>query len=257
MPENGPDSAPEYAIEALDTALKARTAGTTAGPAAGGANTRGLGAADTAIVKIPSLTFKFRAPNFLSNRSRWVLFLSLDLIAVAALLIAWDMVKTTADSDGAEWFLPPVLTIIVAGLTLAMAFATVMGYGNVDLSSTVGEGESPAAGGFEVTATVPTDKRQDAPRNTHLEATFSEEVDPATLTAETFKVRTAAGVAVTGAVSTDDDKVTGRFVPAAELSAGTAYEAEITTGVKSAAGMALAAAKTWTFTTQAGRGGGT
>lgn len=246
------DSAPEFAIEALDTALKARTAGAEAVRA----DPRGLGSADAGAVKIPSLTFKFSAPNFLSARSRWVLFLSLDLIAVVALLLAWDMVKSSSTSEGFEWVGPPMLTVVVAGFTLAFAFATVLGFGKVELSSSIGEGQAAPVGGFEVTDPVPPDKGEDVAVDTQLEVTFSEAIDASTLTPDSFKLKnTADGAAVAGTISTDDDKLTGRFAPGNPLAAGTKFEAEITTGLKSANGTALAAAKTWTFTTAAAGGG--
>jgi hypothetical protein len=80
----------------------------------------------------------------------------------------------------------------------------------------------------------------------NLSATFSEALDPATVTASSFTLVSGSG-AVTGAVGYSGTVAT--FDPAAELAYGTLYTAQITTGVKDAAGNSLATAKVWAFTT--------
>jgi hypothetical protein len=78
-------------------------------------------------------------------------------------------------------------------------------------------------------------------------ATFSEAMDPATLTALTFTLATATGTAVPGTVTYANSIAT--FTPGSPLATGTGYTATVTTGAMSAAEVALAANATWSFTT--------
>ena len=81
-------------------------------------------------------------------------------------------------------------------------------------------------------------------------ATFSEAMDPSTITATTFGV-TAAGVAVAGTVGYDALTMQATFTPTdpAGFAPGTAFVVTVTTGVTDLAGNPLAAARTWGFTT--------
>jgi hypothetical protein len=78
-----------------------------------------------------------------------------------------------------------------------------------------------------------------------ISATFSEPMDPATLTAGTFTL-TAGAVPVAGTVAYTDS--TAVFSPTAELASQGSYTATITTGATSAFGVALARENTWSFT---------
>ena len=82
--------------------------------------------------------------------------------------------------------------------------------------------------------------------NNGLMVTFSETINPATLTSSTFTLKrgttTVAGT-VTGTGST------ATFTPSAVLTSNTVYTASISTGVKDAAGNALASNYSWNFTT--------
>ncbi|MGB5081852.1 MAG: ice-binding family protein [Burkholderiales bacterium] len=82
--------------------------------------------------------------------------------------------------------------------------------------------------------------------NRSLAATFSEPMDSATCTTTTFTL--AQGVTPVGGAVTCVGR-TATFNPTSDLAASTLYTATITTGVKDAAGNALAANKTWDFTT--------
>jgi hypothetical protein len=83
--------------------------------------------------------------------------------------------------------------------------------------------------------------------NLSVSGTFSEAMDPATLTASTFTVTTGAtAVPVAGTVTYANSTVV--FWPAANLATNGAFTATITTGARSAAGVALAANRVWTFT---------
>ncbi len=101
-----------------------------------------------------------------------------------------------------------------------------------------------------VTGTVPGDGatgvRPDAP----VRATFSEAVQTATVSADTFTLA-AGGTSVTGTVTHDADGRTATFTPAAALDPETVYTATMTDDVRDLAGNPLAAPVTWTFTTGA------
>ena len=262
------DSGPDYAVDALDRALHAReSAPFGAGQRRGGGSGRPSSelAEDPAAeaLTLPSLNFKFKAPSFLGNRSRWALFVLLVGVAVLALVLAWDMVKTAARDAGGEWVVPPTFTLIVAALALAFAFAAVMGFGEVDLSTSIGEGtaeagkgtaEAPAreAGGLAIRGTVPPDKATGIGVDVQVEATFSEAVDAATLSSANFVLRREGSRApVPASVALDADTTTGRLKPTTPLLASTSYEVEITKAIKARSGAALAAVRKWSFTTAA------
>jgi len=95
-----------------------------------------------------------------------------------------------------------------------------------------------------VTSTDPANGATGVAINKKISATFSEAMDPLTITNLTF---TVAGVS--GAVTYSG--VTATFTPTSNLAAGTTYTATITTGAKDLADNALAANYTWSFTTGA------
>ena len=96
--------------------------------------------------------------------------------------------------------------------------------------------------------------------NTAVNATFSEAMNPATITAPgtfTLAVAGAGGAAVAGNVTYDSASNIATFTPAANLTASTQYTATIATAAKDLAGNALAAGSKpnpWTFTTCASVG---
>jgi len=92
---------------------------------------------------------------------------------------------------------------------------------------------SPAAGATSVAIGSP------------VSVTFSEAVNCGTVTGASLSLSGASGVA--GTVSCSGSSAV--FTPSASLAYGTTYTAQLTTAVKDVAGNALAAARTWTFTT--------
>jgi hypothetical protein len=97
-----------------------------------------------------------------------------------------------------------------------------------------------------VTSTNPAAAGTGAPINSDVIATFSEAIDPATVTSTTFTL--AEGVTnVPGAISVSGTNT--RFNPTAMLSPGTVYTATLTTGVKDLQGNAMLLPFTWMFTT--------
>lgn len=124
------------------------------------------------------------------------------------------------------------------------------------LNSCGGGGGGEAGGGGEnpppdttpptVSATVPGSDATGVSAATTVRATFSEPMNPGTVTAATFTLA-AAGGTVPGAIHYEG--VTATFTPAANLAFNTTYTATVSTGVRDAAGNALASDKVWSFTT--------
>lgn len=94
--------------------------------------------------------------------------------------------------------------------------------------------------------TSPVDVATSVPLNARLSASFDMEMAP--LTSSTFTLKQGS-TDVAGAVATSADATSATFTPSANLAASTVYTATITTGARSAAGAALASARTWSFTT--------
>ena len=83
-------------------------------------------------------------------------------------------------------------------------------------------------------------------------ATFSEDMDAATINGTTFTLQLTGpplGAALAGSVVYDASSRIATFSPTASLQASTSYTATITTGAKDLAGNALAVNRVWTFTT--------
>lgn len=98
-----------------------------------------------------------------------------------------------------------------------------------------------------VVSTVPANLATAVAVNTTITATFSEAMNPATITATTFKVTGPGATAVAGAVTYSG--TTATFTPTLNLANGTLFTATITTGAKDPTGAPLAANSVWTFTT--------
>src|SRR5579884_1235560 len=119
---------------------------------------------------------------------------------------------------------------VAAALASLLAFAACQG---THLSP-----PPPAAGTAAptVSATTPASGAVGVATNSRVSATFSEAMDPATLTTSTFLVVGAGS----GAVAYDAASHIATFTPAANLAASTLFTARITTGAKDVAGHALA-----------------
>jgi methionine-rich copper-binding protein CopC len=100
-----------------------------------------------------------------------------------------------------------------------------------------------------VTSTNPANLQTNVPINNTVAATFSEAIDPLTLTAATFKVTGPGGAAIAGAVNYDASSDTVTFTPSNNLTATTTYTMTITTGAKDLAGNPLTNNFVSTFTT--------
>ena len=97
--------------------------------------------------------------------------------------------------------------------------------------------KSPAAGATGVAVTAP------------VTATFAVSMDASTLTGTTVNLVTADASPVSATVAYDTTTKTVTLTPSAPLSILQTYTATITTGAKSAGGIALASAVSWSFTT--------
>lgn len=100
-----------------------------------------------------------------------------------------------------------------------------------------------------VTATNPTSAAMNVPTNKKVNATWSESLDPSTVTTLSYRLVGPGGVSVVGTVAYEaSDRIT-TFVPAADLATNTLYTATLTTAVRDLAGVALLNDYTWSFTT--------
>jgi len=100
-----------------------------------------------------------------------------------------------------------------------------------------------------VTFTVPADTAVGVATNMKVAATFSEAMDPLSITASTFTLKQGT-TPVLGTVAYAG--VTAVFKPSSNLEPGTLYTATITTAASDLTGNALAATYVWSFTTGAG-----
>jgi O-glycosyl hydrolase len=103
-----------------------------------------------------------------------------------------------------------------------------------------------------VAAVTPTSGTTGVAIASTVTATFSEAMDPATVTGSTFTL-TGGGASVTGTITADPTNTIYTFTPSAPLSYNTTYTALITTGVLAASTtlpeVPLAADYSWSFTT--------
>jgi hypothetical protein len=98
-----------------------------------------------------------------------------------------------------------------------------------------------------VTSTFPGNADEDVAEDVTVTVTFSEAMDPATLSGTTF-VLEGPGGGVSGTVSYAAGTRTASFDPSADLRLSNVYTARITTGAEDEAGNGLAADYSWSFT---------
>lgn len=100
-----------------------------------------------------------------------------------------------------------------------------------------------------VSSTDPSSAATGVAVNKKIAATFSEAMDPSTVSAATFTLTAPNATPVSGAVTYVG--TTATFTPTASLAANTTYTATLTTGATDLAGNNLASDAVWTFTTGA------
>jgi hypothetical protein len=106
----------------------------------------------------------------------------------------------------------------------------------------------------EIVSTVPANAAINVPLNQAVSATFTEAMNPLTITTGTFKLTGPGGIAVLGTVSYDAVDFIATFTPAAPLVASSSYTATVTNGATDLAGNPLGntgAPNPWTFSTGA------
>jgi hypothetical protein len=100
-----------------------------------------------------------------------------------------------------------------------------------------------------VISTVPINLAIGVPLNQALSATFSEAMDPATISSVTFLLKVTGGAAVNGVVTYVAAGSVATFMPNANLAPSTNYTATITSGALDLNDDAGVATYTWTFNT--------
>ncbi len=101
-----------------------------------------------------------------------------------------------------------------------------------------------------VISTVPADLATGVDYSASISAHFSKTMDSSTITTASFTIKQGL-TAIPGVVSTSGSTAT--FNPTANLSANTLYTVTVTTAVQDLVGNAMAANKTWSFTTGSAR----
>lgn len=99
----------------------------------------------------------------------------------------------------------------------------------------------------QVNATNPGDGENNVPVNSTVSATFSEQIDPSTISAETFTL-SENGDRIDGDVQYSNRTAT--FNPSSNLQYGSTYRAQISTEVEDLAGNQLEESHQWTFRTE-------
>jgi hypothetical protein len=103
-----------------------------------------------------------------------------------------------------------------------------------------------------IIANSPTNGQTGVAVNSAVTITFSEAMDASTIISPATNIKlnvTTGGASVAGTVSYNSTSHVATFTPTSNLTANTNYTATVTTGVKDAAGNALAFSATFTFTT--------
>ncbi|HEV8686949.1 MAG TPA: DUF4082 domain-containing protein, partial [Gaiellaceae bacterium] len=102
-----------------------------------------------------------------------------------------------------------------------------------------------------VTSTSPADGATGVSPSARVRASFSRPLDPASVTASTFTLQAGTAAPVVATVAYDQAADTATLTPSVALTAGTVYTARLDTAVRSADGVPLASAVTWSFTVAA------
>jgi hypothetical protein len=137
------------------------------------------------------------------------------------------------------WFMALLLVVFTAGC-------------DRDHGTAATQGTASTATPPTVTLTSPARGVTGVPINRNITATFSEAMDPASITTTNFTLRAFnSGALISGnTVTLDSASNIASFILGTNLAPNTSYVATISTGVKSlAAGTAMAADYNWSFTT--------
>ncbi len=127
------------------------------------------------------------------------------------------------------------------------------GSGNYWVDAVFTTSGSSDTGPPSIVATTPTAGASGVEPVSTVRVTFSEAVDPATVTATTLVLQTSGGASVPRTVTYDSAAREATLTPTAPLTLGGSYLATVrggSTGVKDLSGNALAADTAWTFSTR-------
>ncbi|GEM_PF-3823667 len=158
-------------------------------------------------------------------------------------------------ADGAFTFATPVADgatydVTVLSHPVGQACSVTGGTGSVSGADVtdVSVACAPETTAPAVVSTYPADGAADVALDVTLTALFSEDMDPASITASTFKLYDdTASAAVGGTVTYDEASKTALFTPADALVTGHTYTATMTTGATDLAHNALDADYSWSF----------
>ncbi|MBI2933606.1 MAG: Ig-like domain-containing protein [Planctomycetes bacterium] len=149
--------------------------------------------------------------------------------------------------------IPSLLTLAALTATLAMGCDYYGGGEMPVLDSAVGGSPSPPPSPSappQVQSIVPADGATGVPLSAGVTITFSQSMDPATITTANLTLSRAAGPVAAG-VQLAPDQTTTTITPVSPLAGSTAYTVTVTTGATSASGLPMAADFTSSFTTGA------
>jgi hypothetical protein len=117
---------------------------------------------------------------------------------------------------------------------------------------------SGGTSGPTVTSTSPAPSAFAVPITTTVTASFSKALDPATVTASTFRLLNSGNAAVPATVAYSSSNSTATLTPSAPLDFSATYTAVITggtNGIKDTSGNGMAADVSWNFSTTTGQSG--
>lgn len=126
------------------------------------------------------------------------------------------------------------------------AAAAVLSIASCKKEETPQTGSPSSPANPSVTAKSPSNNASNVSLNKVISVTFNVAMDATTINSTTFSLKQGT-VNIGGTVAYQG--TTATFTPTVPLTAGTIYSASITTGIKSASGIALSTADSWTFST--------
>ena len=135
---------------------------------------------------------------------------------------------------------------IVLSVALAAVVAVAIGCTKTDKNPTSPGGDNVAP---TVSSTTPTNGATGGVGA--ITATFSEDMSASSLVASTFTLAGPGATPVYGTVTYNAATDRAQFIPNAALQPSTQYTATLSTGIRDAAGNALASTYSWSFTTAA------
>ncbi|MEO8576085.1 MAG: Ig-like domain-containing protein [Gemmatimonadales bacterium] len=147
-------------------------------------------------------------------------------------------------------FTPTATLAQTTGYTVTVAAAIKDAAGNAmaapfTFAFTTGDTNAPS-----VTAVVPASGATNVALNTTVKVTFSEPMDPTSITTTTFSLKnTVTSAVIASTVTYDNATTSATLTPGAPLAGNTNYTVTVTTGAKDAAGNPLGGQFTSTFTT--------